>query len=158
MVWTLLDYYGEPLSAGLTVSSSYGQFDLVGFPNPAAFWFWTQWLLGVSNQRSDKLFPINNVYDVKIAKSWESPDTWNKTKGNATRVIHADSNAPFVTLYVSGKPQGSLPVNPMVQGNGGPYAKWQSVPWEAGTLMVLVLSVNGTVLTMTCRQTNGPAA
>jgi hypothetical protein len=158
MVWTLFDYYGEPPSAGLTVSSTYGQFDLVGFPKPAAFWFRTQWLLGVSDQRSDKPFPTKNVYEVQVVESWESPDTWNETKGNATRVIHAYSNAPFIALYVNGKPQGSLPVNPMVQGDGGSYAEWKSVPWEAGTLTALALSANGTVLATTYRQTNGPAA
>ena len=39
MVWTLFDYYGEPPKAGLEVSSTYGQFDLVGFQKSAAFWF-----------------------------------------------------------------------------------------------------------------------
>ena len=42
MVWTLFDYYGEPPVGGATgdgeVSSTYGQYDLCGFPKAAAFW------------------------------------------------------------------------------------------------------------------------
>ncbi|EOD07028.1 hypothetical protein EMIHUDRAFT_96903 [Emiliania huxleyi CCMP1516] len=52
MVWTLFDYYGEPPVGGFEVSSSYGQYDLCGFPKAAASlaaasWYRTQWLLGV---------------------------------------------------------------------------------------------------------------
>jgi len=36
MVWTLFDYYGEPPVGGFEVSSSYGQYDLCGFPKAAA--------------------------------------------------------------------------------------------------------------------------
>ena len=38
MVWTLFDYYGEPPVGGPEVSSTYGQYDLCGFPKAAAFW------------------------------------------------------------------------------------------------------------------------
>jgi hypothetical protein len=38
MVWTLFDYYGEPPKGGPEVSSTYGQYDLCGFPKAAAFW------------------------------------------------------------------------------------------------------------------------
>ena len=40
MVWTLFDYYGEPCcNAWPRVSSSFGQFDLAGFPKSAAHWY-----------------------------------------------------------------------------------------------------------------------
>jgi hypothetical protein len=43
MVWTLFDYYGEPPVGGAIgdgeVSSTYGQYDLCGFPKAAAFWY-----------------------------------------------------------------------------------------------------------------------
>ena len=42
MVWTLFDYYGEPPVGGPEVSSTYGQYDLCGFPKAAAFWYRTQ--------------------------------------------------------------------------------------------------------------------
>ena len=47
MVWTLFDYYGEPPVGGFEVSSSYGQYDLCGFPKAAAFWYRVQWLLTI---------------------------------------------------------------------------------------------------------------
>ena len=42
MVWTLFDYYGEPPVGGPEVSSTYGQYDLCGFPKAAAFWYRVQ--------------------------------------------------------------------------------------------------------------------
>lgn len=44
MVWTLFDYYGEPPVGSVggevnEVSSTYGQYDLCGFPKAAAFWY-----------------------------------------------------------------------------------------------------------------------
>jgi hypothetical protein len=154
MVWTLFDYYGEPPSAGLTVSSTYGQFDLVGFPKAAAFWFRTQWLLGVSDQRPDIPFKTLDSVEVQIVESWESPDSWNETRGNSTRTIHAYSNAQFIELLVNGKSQGSLPVSPMVDG-GGSYAEWEKVPWEAGKLVAVARSSDGTKRAQTERSTSG---
>lgn len=37
MVWTLFDYYGEPPVGGPEVSSTYGQYDLCGFPKAVSF-------------------------------------------------------------------------------------------------------------------------
>ena len=65
MIWTLFDYYGEPPSPGMHVSSTYGQYDLCGFPKSAAFWFRTQWLLGVADDRVDKPFPTNGAQEVQ---------------------------------------------------------------------------------------------
>lgn len=39
MVWTLFDYYGEPSGDWPHVSSTFGQFDLGGFPKAAAHWY-----------------------------------------------------------------------------------------------------------------------
>ena len=46
------------------------------------------------------LLPISHYhrYEVHLVESWESPDSWNRTKGNTTRTIHAYSNAPFVVI------------------------------------------------------------
>lgn len=155
MVWTLLDYYGEPPSAGLTVSSTYGQFDLSGFPKSSAFWFRTQWLLGVDDDRVDKTFPTKGAHEVHIVESWESPDNWNSTFGNSSKTIHAYANAPFIELFVNGKSQGSRPVVPMVMGNRGSYAEWKDAPWEAGTITAVSRSANGTQLAKISRSTSG---
>jgi hypothetical protein len=40
MVWTLFDYYGEPYHHTWPhVASSYGSFDLAGFPKAAVWWY-----------------------------------------------------------------------------------------------------------------------
>lgn len=156
MVWTLFDYYGEPPSAGLTVSSTYGQFDLCGFPKSAAFWFRSQWLLGVADDRIDKPFKTNGVPEVHIVESWESPDNWNSTM--KTKSIHAYANAPLIELFINGKSQGPLPVVPMVMGDGGSYAEWNDVPWEEGTLIAVARAVNGTQVAATARTTNSNSA
>ena len=157
MVWTLFDYYGEPPSAGLTVSSTYGQFDLYGFPKDAAFWFRTQWLLHIPDDRVDKTFPTYDSYEVKIVESWESPDSWDQTHGNTTKTIHAYSNAPFVELYVNDVSKGSQPVATMIAGAGS-YAEWVDVTWEAGTLKAVARSMDGSKVAETHRSTCGQAA
>ena len=158
MVWTLFDYYGEPPKAGLHVSSTYGQFDLCGFPKPAAFWFRTQWLLGISDESYDKPFQTHGTYEVQIVESWESPNSWNSTRGNKTRNIHAYSNAPVIELLANGKSQGAHPLVPMTQGSDGSYAEWTSVKWEAGTLTAVALSSDkSTELAKSSRTTNGRA-
>jgi hypothetical protein len=42
-VWTLIDYFGEPPGLWPFVSSSFGQFDLAGFPKPNAYVYSTMW-------------------------------------------------------------------------------------------------------------------
>ena len=60
-------------SQGLEVSSTYGQYDLCGFPKAASFWYRTQWLLTVKDG-PDKTFPTGGKHEVRIVESWESPD------------------------------------------------------------------------------------
>lgn len=155
-VWTLFDYYGEPPSAGLTVSSTYGQFDLMGFAKPAAFWFRSQWLLNVTDGRPDKTFETNGKYEVKLVESWESPDSWDRTKGNTTRTIHAYSNAPFIELFVNNASQGILPVSTMNLGAGS-YAEFENVKWVAGTLAAVGrMEQDGDSVASTAIKTCGP--
>ena len=156
MVWTLFDYMGEPPVGGFEVSSSYGQFDLVGFPKAAASWYRTQWLLNVADG-PDKTYFTNGSYEVRLVESWESPNSWNQTRGNKTRAIHAYSNAPFIELQVNGHSQGSRPVVPMHQGPGS-YAEWTAVPWEAGTLTAIAHDGTGRALATASRHTCGAPA
>lgn len=155
MVWTLFDYYGEPPVGGLEVSSTYGQYDLVGFPKAAAFWYRVQWLLTIKDN-PDKTFPTNNAVEVHLVESWESPDSFPSTRGNTTRDVHAYSNAPEIELFVNGKSQGSRSVIPMRQGPGS-YAEWLAVPWEAGELKAVAKDSNGKALATTARNTNRKA-
>ena len=156
MVWTLFDYYGEPPVGGFEISSTYGQYDLAGFPKAAAFWYRTQWLLTIEDN-PDKTFPTNNSHEVLLVESWESPDSFPSTKGNTSRDIHAYSNAPFIELLVNGKSQGRRSVIPMRQGPGS-YAEWLSVPWEAGTITAIARDAHGNEVARTSKTTNGKAA
>jgi Domain of unknown function (DUF4982)/Glycoside hydrolase family 2 C-terminal domain 5 len=156
-IWTLFDYYGEPPSAGLTVSSSYGQYDLAGFPKAAAAWFRTQWLLEdpddqSSSRRADKPFPIDNMNEIYIVESWESPNNWNRTKGNKTRTIHAYSSAPNVELFLNGQSQGHQSVARMTSAIGT-YTEFE-VPWTPGELKAVARSTNGTAVAETTKTTN----
>jgi hypothetical protein len=156
MVWTLFDYYGEPPVGGLEVSSSYGQYDLCGFPKAAAFWYRTQWLLTIPDG-PDKTFPTHGSHEVHLVESWESPDSFPSTKGNKTRAIHVYSSAPQVELFVNDKSQGTRDIVTMVEGAGS-YAEWTAVPWESGTLKAVALDTNGNGVAQDQRQTNGDAA
>jgi len=157
MVWTLFDYYGEPPVGGFEVSSSYGQYDLCGFPKAAASWYRTQWLLGVPDG-PDKPFATKGSHEVHLVESWESPDAFPSTKGAKTRAIHAYSSAPSVELLVNGVSQGTRAVTRMVDGPGS-YAEWEAVPWEAGELSAVAKDGGGAPVAKASRHTNGkPAA
>ena len=77
MVWTLFDYYGEPPVGGPEVSSTYGQYDLCGFPKTSSFWYRTQWLLTAADG-TDKTFATQGAHQVYIVESWE-PLTLTRT-------------------------------------------------------------------------------
>jgi len=156
MVWTLFDYYGEPPQAGPEVSSTYGQFDLCGFPKGAAFWYRTQWLLSVPDG-PDKTFATGGAHEVYIVESWEGPDSFPETHGNKTRAIHAYTSAPFAELFVNDRSQGVRRVRSMLQARGS-YAEWHAVPWEAGTLTAVGRDKTGNIVAQDVRHTNGPAA
>ena len=156
MVWTLFDYYGEPPVGGPEVSSTYGQYDLCGFPKAAAFWYRTQWLLTIPDG-PDKTFPTHGKHEVHLVESWESPQAFPKTKNQTTRAIHAYSSAPHVELLVNGKSQGTKDIVPMVQGPGS-YAEWKEVPWEAGTITAVATDAAGKRVATAERHTNGKKA
>ena len=167
-------FSGEPPSRPLTVSSTYGQFDLCGFPKASAFWFRSQWLLesqalsdssppttftkaSIANGRP---FEAKELVEVHIVESWESPNHWNQTRGNTTRTIHVYSNARVVELFVQGHKSkqptslGKRIIVPMVEGNEGTYGEWQNIPWKPGSLLAIAQSSEGVELARAKRQTN----
>ena len=155
MVWTLFDYYGEPPVGGLEVSSTYGQYDLVGFPKAAAFWYRTQWLLAIKDG-PDKPFATFGKHEVHIVESWESPDAFPSTRGARNRSVHAYTSAPSVELQVNGRSVGTRAVTKMVDGPGS-YAEWLTVPWEAGTITAIARDADGEAVASSTRHTNGAA-
>lgn len=50
------------------MSSTYGQYDLCGFPKAAAFWYRVQWLLTIPDN-PDKTFPTHGSSEVHIVES-----------------------------------------------------------------------------------------
>lgn len=158
MVWTLFDYYGEPpvggTGRGREVSSTYGQFDLAGFPKAAAFWYRTQWLLSVADG-ADKPYATKGAHEVHIVESWEPPDAFNESRGKTSRSsIHAYSNAPLVELLVNGRSLGARAVSKMVEGAGS-YAEWLDVPWESGAITAIARNSDGRAVARAERHTNG---
>ena len=155
MVWTLFDYYGEPPVGPYEVSSTYGQFDLCGFPKAAAHWYRMQWLLGIPDGKMGKAYLTHGRSEVHLVESWESPDAFPTTKGNASRTIHAYTNARYVELFVNGKSEGTRRVMLMHEGPGS-YAEWLSVTWEAGNLTAVARDGPGALAVATAsRFTNG---
>jgi len=70
-VWTLFDYGGEPGPWPL-VSSSFGQFDLAGFPKSASYWYRANWLAAVPLADPGRP-PIPESHVVRISQSWSQP-------------------------------------------------------------------------------------
>lgn len=73
MVWTLFDYLGEPSGTWPNVISSFGQFDVAGFPKAQATWYRAKWLLRSDDGRADKPFRTGNRSVVHLVESWEKP-------------------------------------------------------------------------------------
>jgi hypothetical protein len=79
MVWTLFDYYGEPSNGGWPyVSSTFGAYDLAGFPKGGSYWFRSQWLYSIPDGSPDKTFNTSGLADgrdhmVHIVEGWD-PD------------------------------------------------------------------------------------
>ena len=75
MVWTLMDYYGEPAFGGWPhVSSSFGSFDLAGFPKAAVAWYRSNWLYRVPDESSDKPFATgSSAHVAHLVEHWNPP-------------------------------------------------------------------------------------
>lgn len=108
-VWTLHDYYGEP-GAWPHISSSFGSFDLAGFPKAPAWWYRSWWLAHIDAMDAGRppLSIEQTSYFCRIAESWEpSPN-------GTTRDLNVYTNAPFVRISVNGAaiPQSPTAVQP----------------------------------------------
>ena len=153
MIWTLFDYYGEPSGVWPEVSSSYGQFDLAGFPKAAAHWYRTEWLLRPADG-PDKPFATSGAHAVRLVETWEPPSAFPSTRANKSRDVHVYTSAPAVELFVNGVTAGVRHVSSM--GSGGPtWAEWAQVPWESGTIVARALDADGRTVATDQRVTNG---
>ena len=74
MVWTLFDYYGEPSFGGWPhVSSTFGSFDLAGFPKAAVYWYRSWWLDNIADTAADKPFATGANATVHIVEHYRAP-------------------------------------------------------------------------------------
>ena len=128
-VWTLMDYYGEP-SNWPHISSSFGQFDLTGYPKAHAYWYQAWWLCDVAVTDAGRP-PLDACYVVHVAEQWDDtvpPST-----------IHIFSNAPLVELILNDRSLGTkkMPRHGYVAFN---------VTYTPGTLVAVARSQRGNAL------------
>jgi len=150
-VWTLTDYYGEP-DAWPHISSSFGSFDLAGFPKAAVFWFRSWWLANISSSSPDRppLTATAAANLVHIVETWKA----NPSDPSKNRTIHVYTNAPWAMLTLNGK---DVAVSPRAVPQFG-YATF-SVAFDPGTLVATALAADGsTVLATASRSSWGPPA
>ncbi len=130
-VWTAHDYIGEP-DAWPHISSSFGSYDLAGFPKAAVWWYRSWWLAHTPVSSPDRP-PINDTGAfIHIAESWRA----NPNTSIPNRTIHVYSNMPQVTLEVNGRGKQTL----SMQEYG--YAKF-SIEFEPGTLTATAIDSHG---------------
>jgi len=113
---TASDYYGED-GGWPHISSSFGQFDLAGFPKAQAEWWRAWWLYNVSTTdpgRSPVQVPAGRTYGLQIVEEW-APDAW----GNTPDTIHVYTSAPSVHLQLT--PEGSSKSLPLGDGSVAKY-------------------------------------
>ncbi len=152
MVWTLFDYYGEPSNGGWPyVSSTFGAFDLAGFPKGGAHWFRSQWLYGVDDADAGKTFTTGGDEMVYIVESW-------KAAGPANRSIHVYASTPSVNLLVNGVPQTAQQVGLARIGAYPSFAAFNNVPFAAGNITAIAIDARGRTVAAHTRSTAQAAA
>jgi len=132
------------------VSSSFGQFDLAGFPKAPAFWFRQQWLSAIpaSDAGRPPIAAPAAATTVRVVENW-APGT-----DGGLRTINVYTNAPAARLRVNG---AVLP-NSTIAVKGG-VATWRAVVFAAGTLTADALAAdNATVLASHTRASWGAGA
>jgi hypothetical protein len=148
-VWTAFDYYGEP-DSWPHVSSSFGSYDLAGFPKAAVYWFRSWWLSNVSDSSPDRP-PIPATATVcHIVETWKA----NPLEPTKNRTIHVYTNAAFASLALNGA--AVAPVAPVKQFG---YATF-SVAFAPGTLIATALAADGSTVLATANRSSwgAPAA
>lgn len=159
MVWTLFDYYGEPRKPYWPmVSSTFGQFDLAGFPKAPAYWYRAFWLNQIPDSNADKTFSTGDDHFVYIVESWEQPSSPSSNKSIHVYTDVDFSNGGGIQLLVNGQNQGmtEVPKNPSVSSDSS-YAEF-SVRWVQGNLTAIAIDGKGAVVASATRFTSGDAA
>lgn len=108
MFQTLFDYFGEPYEhAWPHVASSYGSFDVAGFPKAAVWWYRALWLSGVVAEAPDRP-PLRQQHTIHIVQDNERAS--RATRGEDANIIQIYSSCPTVDLLVNGASMGKQAV------------------------------------------------
>ena len=144
-VWTAFDYSGEP-DRWPHVSSSFGSYDLAGFPKGAVAWYRSWWLSNVSMGAADRPPIPSTAFTVHILEAWRPHPT------SPNRTINVYSNAPTVSLSLNGAAPALFPMPAFG------YARF-TLPYAPGVLTAQALDASGApVATATRASWGAPAA
>lgn len=141
-VWTCHDYIGEPSrnSYGNVwphVSSSFGSFDLSGFPKAPVWWYRSWWLADVSDKDAGRppLSASQTAVFCRLVESWQpSPFSYGRN-------LTVYTNAAAVQIYVNGQAAASIA---NVSSFGA--AKFPLVRYEPGRVTAKCKSASGATL------------
>lgn len=137
------------------ISSSFGAYDLAGFPKAAVSWYRSWWLSNISTSDPSRppLDAATTTTTVHIVESWQAPPPGPAAN---KRVIHVYSNAPGVVLEAPGVPASPFtPISPFG------YATFNSVNFVPGsTLTAKAMAGDGTTVlaSHTVKSWGAPAA
>eukprot|EP00756_Hemistasia_phaeocysticola_P057300 Hpha_TRINITY_DN33924_c0_g1::TRINITY_DN33924_c0_g1_i1::g.69339::m.69339/K01190/lacZ; beta-galactosidase len=134
--WTLTDYIGEGHSWPRK-SSSFGQFDLSGFPKAAAYFYRSMWLQNRDEDTAGRP-PIDVFPSVHIANTWDPRPSAVDTD-TRTITVHAGA-VSSVDVSVNGKSQGKQKVSVNVSPS------WHNIPFVAGSLVATGYAANGSAV------------
>ena len=111
--WTLHDYYGEPSQDNKWphISSSFGSFDLSGFPKAPAWWYRSNWLgsIDTSDAGRPPLPAASTATFCRLVESWQPGLASQVNVGTAasaaasTRTLTVYTNAAYARIKVNGK-------------------------------------------------------
>ena len=130
-VWTLFDYGGEP-GPWPIVSSSFGQFDLAGFPKSASFWYRALWLADVKASDAGRApLPVQHV--ARVSQTWSTPASlkpgpplWpadcNTSAWRATCDPHGDATLKACNACEKKSGKEKLPFAKQCQGHNNVWA------------------------------------
>ena len=143
-VWTCHDYLGEPSqnSQGQVwphVSSSFGSFDLAGFPKAPVWWYRSWWLAAVSDKDAGRP-PLATSKTATFCRLVES---WQPSLFSSGRNLTVYTNAAAVQIYVNDEAASDV-----VYMSPFGAAKFASVQYASGRVTARCMSASGAVLAM----------
>ena len=139
--WTLLDYFGEPPGPWPFVSSSFGQFDLAGFPKPNAYVYAAMWRERVATADRPALRPAPVARVLSLLDQLGGPGGGGgggaAAKANAT--VSGIVSSAFAELLADGVSQG-------VQASAGRALSWTLAGGKPAAVTLRALDASKSVV------------